>query len=104
MASACSTWTRPAASAWRVRSWSSSPWASRIARCAATRVVRVAWACQFAVEVAPVCAAISIWSAWARTRAWSSVTWAARALSSWRAVVVSAASIDQTGISETAWS
>ena len=30
-------------------------WASRVDRCAATRVVVVAWACQFAVEVAPVC-------------------------------------------------
>ncbi len=53
MASACSTWMAPAASAVRVRSWSSRPWASRIARCAWARVVRVAWACQFAVEVAP---------------------------------------------------
>ena len=104
MASACSTWTRPAASAARVGSWSSRPLASRIARCAAGRVVRVRWACQLAVEVAPALAAISIRSAWARSRASSSASWALADWISAMAAVVSVASIDQTGTPATAWS
>ena len=101
MASACSTCTAPVASAVRVRSWPSRPSASRMARWAWTRVVRVVWACQLAVEVAPVAAGSSMRSACLRTRAWSSVTWAAKAPSWSRAAVVSAGSIDQIGTAAT---
>jgi hypothetical protein len=73
MISACSTWSScPAASAALVRSWPSRPWASRMSRCAAALVVRVRWACQFAVEAAPVWEGSSMRSAWVRTRVWSS--------------------------------
>ncbi len=99
--SACSTWILPSASAVRVGSCWSRPWAVRIIRCAADRVVRVATACQFAVEDAAVLPAIWSRSAWARSRACSSATWAARALSSRRVAVVSVGSIDHTEASAT---
>ena len=101
MASACSTWIWPVARAVRVGSWSSRPSASRMTRCAATRVVRVVWACQLAVEVAPVWAAISVRSAWARSRAFSSASWACAAWTSAIAAVVSVGSIDHTGVPAT---
>ena len=97
MASACSTWIRPAARAVRVRSRPSRPVASRIARWAAGRVVRVRWACQLAVEVAPVAAATSMRSAWASSRVSSSASWALAAWTSSRVAVVSSGSIDQSG-------
>ena len=68
------------------------------------RVVRVRWACQLAVEVAPVLPAMSIRSACARTLASSSASWALADWISARAAVVSAASIDHTGIPATSLS
>ena len=60
-------------------------------------MVRVAWACQFAVEVAPVSAATSIRSAWDSSRASSSASWALADWTSAMVAVVSVASIDHTG-------
>ena len=70
MASACSTWTRPSASAVRVCvAAARAPSASRTTPCAARRVVRVAAACQFAVEDAAVSPGRSIRLAWDSARA-----------------------------------
>ena len=65
-------------------------------------MVRVAWACQFAVEVAPGAAATSVRSAWASSRASSSASWAFAACTSSMVAVVSAGSIDHTGTPATA--
>ena len=98
---ACSASTWPWASAVRVGSWLSRPWASRRVRNAAGRVVLV-WAYQFAVEVAPVWPAISVRSAWVSSRASSSASWAFAAWTSERAAVVSMGSMDHTGRSAAA--
>ena len=70
IASACSTCTRPAARAARVRSRPSRAVGEPHRPVGSgRRVVRVRWACQLAVEVAPVAAATSMRSAWASSRA-----------------------------------
>ena len=66
MASACSTWTGLASAAEVV--------VLEVRR--DPGAVVVAWACQFAVEVAPVAAATSVRSAWDSSLASSSTRWA----------------------------
>ena len=76
----------------------SSASASRTTRCACTRVVRVAAACQFAVEDAAVSPGRSIRVAWDSARAFSSASWASALRSCSISAVVSVASIDHTGM------
>jgi hypothetical protein len=71
-----------------------SRWASR-------RVVWVRWACQLAVEVAPVSAGRPIRSAWDSSRASISVSCAFAFCTSSMVAIVSAASIDHTLASAT---
>ncbi len=100
---AWSTSRSPAASAWWTGGWCSRPAASLVLRCASVRVIRVAWAHQFATEVAPTCSATPTVPAWPATRASSSATRAPARVSSVSVAAVSVVSIDHSEASVT-WS
>ena len=67
----------------RVRSWSSRPGRAASSGARPGGWCGWWWACQFAVEVAPVWPATSMRSAWVRSRASSSASWA---LAAWTSV------------------
>ena len=79
MTSACSTWRWPCGEGGAGQVMGLETVRDAHGAVCAGRVVRVRWACQFAVEVAPEGTAISVRSAWASTRALSSASWASAA-------------------------
>ncbi|CAI9405225.1 hypothetical protein HIDPHFAB_04339 [Nocardioides sp. T2.26MG-1] len=125
----CSAWRARSGSRWSGRSstariitlaWSGSrspaarasrtgvcPWvrlvARRVLRWASVRVIWVAWAHQFATEVAPTCSATPTVSAWAATRASSSVIREATRVSRTSTSAVSSVGMDHSEASVT-WS